>query len=75
MAGSSGRRRGRAGMTLLGALLSLVVSVQHAGRDGAGWRVDEGRFVVETVVTESLGAFRNLARIVFLIIAVADVER
>lgn len=75
MAGSSGRRRGRVGMSVVGALLSFVISAQHAGRDGAEGRSVEGRLIVETMVTESLGGFRNLARIVFLIVAVADVER
>jgi hypothetical protein len=66
----AGRRRRRLGMTLVGAVLSLVVAVQHAGPGG----VDRGRVVAEIVVTESLGTFRNLARFIFLIVAAANAE-
>jgi hypothetical protein len=71
----SGRRRGRVGMTVVSAVLSIVVSAQHARQEGGEGHDGEGRFVAEMVVTESLGAFRNVARLIFLIAAVADVER
>ena len=74
MAGSSGRRRGRVGMTVVGALLSFVISAQHAEREAGEGHEAEGRFVAEMVITESLGAFRNVARLIFLIVAVAEAE-
>ena len=68
--GRAGRRRRRRGMTVLGAVLSVVVAAQHAGPEG----VDKGEVVAEIVVTESFGMFRNLARFGFLIMAAADAE-
>lgn len=62
-------------MTVASALLSIVISVQHAGRPGDEGHEAEGRFVAEMVITESLGTFRNVARVIFLIAAAAEVER
>lgn len=64
------RRRRRLGMTVLGALLSCVVATQHAGKEGA----DKGAVVAEIVLTESFGAFRDVARFVFLIATVVDAK-
>src|SRR5262245_39170435 len=66
----AGRRRRRLGLMVVGAVLSFAVAAQHAGPKG----VDKGKVVAEIVVTESFGAFRNLARFVFLILAAADAE-
>jgi hypothetical protein len=55
-------------------VLSLAVSAQHAGREDGGGHGDRGDVVAEIVVTESLGTFRNLARLVFLIAAAVDRE-
>lgn len=71
---SSGPRRGRLGISVVGAVLSLAVSAQHAGREDGGGHGDRGDVVAEIVVTESLGTFRNLARLVFLIAAAVDRE-
>jgi hypothetical protein len=62
-------------MTVAGTLLSIVISVQHADRAGDEGHEAEGRFVAEMVIAESLGTFRNVTRMIFLIAAAAEVER
>lgn len=62
-------------MTVASAVLSIVVSAQHARQEGDEAHEAEGRFVAEMVITESIGTFRNVVRLVFLIAAAADAER
>jgi hypothetical protein len=73
--GSSGRRKGGVGMTVIGAVLTLVISARHGEDAGGAGHRDEGRAVVEMVVTESFGSFRNIARLLFLLTAAAADER
>ncbi len=69
MAGTPGRRR-RPVVKAVGAVLALAALAQHGGPGG----VDKGRVVAEIVITESTGAFRDVARLLFLIVAAAETE-
>jgi hypothetical protein len=62
-------------MTVVGAVLTLIISAQRSGEEGAGGHRGEGRAVAEIVVTESLGSFRNIARFIFLVVAAVNEER
>jgi hypothetical protein len=56
-------------MAFAGAVLSVVVSA-HDGRDGgAAGQAVAGRIAVEVLLTESMGSFRNIARLLFLMAA------
>jgi hypothetical protein len=57
-------------MAVLGTVLSLVVSAQHAGKESFGARDDEGAVIAEIAVAEILGPFRNVVRLVFLLVSV-----
>lgn len=65
----SPRGRGRVGMAFAGAVLSLVVSAHDGDDSGAAGPVVAGRIAVEVLLTESMGSFRNIARLLFLMVA------
>lgn len=64
---SSSRRRGRAGMAFASVVLSIVVTTTRETDDGEHGDVAE--VAAEVIVTESLGSFKNVARLLFLIAA------
>lgn len=70
----SSHGRNRAGMALAGAVLSLAVSAHDTSGEGAGERAVASRIAVEILLAESIGGFRNIARLVFLV-ATSDSSR
>lgn len=56
-------------MAFAGAVLSVVVSAHDGDDGGAAGQVVAGRIAVEVLLTESLGSFRNIARLLFLMAA------
>lgn len=56
-------------MALAGAALSVVVSARDGGDGSATGQVVAGRIAVEVLLTESVGGFRNIARLLFLMAA------
>ncbi|GAB1515254.1 hypothetical protein [Actinophytocola sp. KF-1] len=65
----SSRGRNRVGMALAGVALSLAVSAHDAGDEGAADGVVAGRIAADIFLAESVGGFRNIVRLIFLVAA------
>lgn len=64
---SSGRR---AAMTFASVVISLAIAAAQEEHSG-----EAGNVAVEVIATETIGSFRNIARLFLLMITVADDER
>jgi hypothetical protein len=59
-------------MAFASVVISLAIAAareEHSGVDGNG---EAGHIAVEVIATETIGSFRNVARLLFLLLAIAD---
>ncbi len=64
----------RAGMVFASVAISLAIAAareEHSDTDG---NVEVGHVAVEVIATETIGSFRNIARLLLLMLTVADDE-
>jgi hypothetical protein len=68
---SAGRR---AGMAFASVVISLAIAAAREDHSDTDGNTEVGHVVVEAIATETLGSFRNIARLLFLMMTVADDE-
>jgi hypothetical protein len=62
-------------MAFASVVISLAIAAAREEHSGAGGNTDGVRVAVETIVTETAGSFRNIARLLLLMITVVADER
>jgi hypothetical protein len=62
-------------MAFASVVISLAIAAAREEHSGTGGNGEAGHVAVEVIATETLGSFRNIARLLFLIITVAADDR
>jgi hypothetical protein len=62
-------------MAFASVVISLAIAAAREEHSGASGTTDGVHIAVETIVTETTGSFRNIARLLLLMITVVADER